>query len=34
MKQQKAQKQLKKKQIVEINLSLYASTKYTKYIPI
>ena len=34
MKQLKAQKQLKKKPTVKINLSLEANTKYTKYSPI
>ena len=35
MKQLKAQKELlKKKQTVEINLPLQASTKYSKYIPV
>ena len=34
MKQLKAQKQLKKKQTVEINLCLLARTKDTKHIPI
>ena len=34
MKQLKAQKQLKKKQTIEINLCLLARTKYTKHIRI